>query len=172
MVALMNLRRVAIFSALAAAGAAVLAGAMTSGRGESAIVPMASAPAVELQGAELAEEIARLRDRLRPTSEPRLPARNLFRFGTLEKPAIDSVALDQPVMTASPALPPLKLVGIAEDPGTDGPVRTAILSGLGELFLAEEGETVALRYRVAQISSGGVVLTDLTDQTEIHLSFR
>ena len=28
-----------------------------------------------------------------------------------------------------PPLPPLKLVGIAEDPGADGPVRTAIIAG-------------------------------------------
>ena len=31
----------------------------------------------------------------------------------------------------------LKLVGLAEDAGPDGPVRTAIISGSGELFLVE-----------------------------------
>ena len=60
-----------------------------------------------------------------------------------------------------PAPPALKLSGIAEDATPDGLVRTAILSGFGQLFLAKEGDNVTERYRVVQISSDVVELTDL-----------
>ena len=45
-----------------------------------------------------------------------------------------------PATPPTPPPPPLKLVGIAEDAGADGPVRTAIISGDGQLFLVKEGD--------------------------------
>jgi hypothetical protein len=66
----------------------------------------------------------------------------------------------------------LKLSGIAEDETADGPVRTAILSGFGQLFLVKEGEAVAERYRVLRISSDVVELADLTEGHTIRLVLR
>jgi hypothetical protein len=67
---------------------------------------------------------------------------------------------------------PLKLEGLAEDRGDQGPVRTAIISGFGDIFLVKEGDHVTLRYTVAKISPDAVELTDLTDNTALRLALR
>jgi hypothetical protein len=87
-----------------------------------------------------------------------------------------------PVSVAAPArveapplpkpLPSLKLAGVAEDPGDDGPARTAIISGEGQLFTVKEGENVTTRYRVVKISADVVELLDLTDHTVRRLALR
>jgi hypothetical protein len=174
---MMNLKRTAIFGVLGAGCAAMLAGAMTTGRPDAVVSQPAGTRAVELQGAALGKEIARLRARLRPTVEPREPSRNLFEFGRSStsraprsrdvEPSVDPVPVTEPI-----APPPLKLVGLAEDTGADGPVRTAFISGLGDVFLAKEGDVLGARYQVTQISAMGVILTDLVDQTIIRLSIQ
>jgi hypothetical protein len=70
------------------------------------------------------------------------------------------------------ALPPLKLSGIAEDAGPDGPVRQAFINGGGELFMVKEGDTVTPRYRVAKISADVVELTDVIDNSVRRLALR
>src|SRR6185295_12851500 len=75
----MNLKRTATIVVGGAAIGAWLAGAATSNHG----IPPASfmpKPPIDLRGEELANEIARLQERLRPTSQPRQPGRNLFAF--------------------------------------------------------------------------------------------
>jgi hypothetical protein len=67
---------------------------------------------------------------------------------------------------------PLKLSGIAEDEMPDGVVRTAIISGLGQLFLVKEGDSFADRYRVLRVSSDVVELTDLVDGNVLRLALR
>jgi hypothetical protein len=174
----MNLKRTAIFGVLGAGCAAMLAGAMTTGRRDTAALPPTATRAVELQGAELGKEIARLRARLRPTVEPMQPSRNLFEFGASretgfsERSVRERPAEDAPAQVAVDVPPPLKLVGLAEDAGPEGPVHTAFLSGLGDVFLAKEGDVIAARYQVSRISALGVVLTDLTDQATIHLPLK
>ena len=69
-------------------------------------------------------------------------------------------------------LPPLKLAGIAEDAGPDGPVRIAIVSGEGQLFMVKEGETVTPRYRVTKISADVIELTDVVDNSVRRLALR
>jgi hypothetical protein len=66
--------------------------------------------------------------------------RNLFTFrararkhGASAGRAPAAAIVEAPVERA--ALPTLKLAGIAEDAGDDGPVRTAIISGDGQLFM-------------------------------------
>jgi hypothetical protein len=84
----------------------------------------------------------------------------------------------KPALTEAVAMPaplppsPLKLSGIAEDPGADGPVRTAIISGQGQLFLVKEGEMVTTRYRVAKISADGVELVDVGTNATLRLVMR
>jgi len=173
----MNLKRTATIGVVGGALAAWLASAATSNRPvpRPVVIPT---PPIDLRGAELADEIARLRERLRPTTTPNQPGRNLFTFraprpraaaAAIAVPASAAI-IDAPV--ARPALPPLKLAGIAEDSGPDGPIRTAIISGEGQLFMAKEGDEVTPRYRVAKISTDVVELTDLTDNSVRRLALR
>jgi hypothetical protein len=172
----MNLKRTASITCVGGALAAWLAGAATSNH--AGPPPIVDVPQpIDAKGAELAKEIARLHERLRPTSTPRQPGRNLFAFR-----AGLSRALPPPAPVAPPAIveapppapePPLKLSGIAEDADGDGaPVRTAIIAGDGQLFMVKEGENVTARYRVAKISTDVVELTDLTSGISRRLAMK
>ena len=165
----MNFKRTATVVVVAAVLIAWLAGAATP---KHPIPPPIVTPphAIDARGIELTNEIARLRDRLRPTTQPSQPRRNLFTFKAAAAPSIGLPGLRtaQPVIE-SPAAPitepPLKLAGLAEDTGPDGPDRTAIISGQGQLFMVKEGDQVTARYRVARISADAVELTDLDGGT-------
>jgi hypothetical protein len=171
----MKLKRTAKFAVLGAAVAAWLAAAVTSGgRGTPSIA--IKKPPVETDSAALASEIARLHDRLRPATIPRQPARNLFSYGTSKvQPSVAPPATHPALSEVAPARPapaPLKLSGIAEDEMPDGVVRTAIISGLGQLFLVKEGDSFADRYRVLRVSSDVVELSDLVDGNVLRLALR
>jgi hypothetical protein len=171
----MNLRRTTTIVLAGAAIGAWLAGAATSNHRIPAR-PISQPPAIEARGAELANEIARLQERLRPTSTPRQPGRNLFTFraGTPREPQpafAPPPALPE-AAPLTPALPSLKLAGIAEDTEADVPIRTAIISGEGQLYMVKEGEAVTPRYRVAKISADVVELVDLLDNSVRRLALR
>ena len=163
----MNVKRTATIVVVAAVLVAWLAGAAPSKR----VIPppiVTTPRAIDLRGIELTNEIARLHDRLRPTTTPTEGRRNLFAFGSAPA-AVPVPAPD--VRSALPAAveavrqnvgePALKLAGIAEDAGADGPERTAIISGNGQLFMVKEGDAVTARYRVIRISSDAVELGDM-----------
>lgn len=167
----MKWKRIATIGVVGGALAVWLAGAATSNR-RVIDTTIATPTPIELRGAALADEIAQLRERLRPVVEPQRPARNLFQFSS--RAAAPRTRVDPPAPALSelpappaPAAPPLKLVGIAEDPGPDGPVRTAIISGFGQLFFVKEGDSIAGRFRVQQLSGEVAELSDLADST-IH----
>ena len=175
----MNLKRTATIGVVGGALAAWLAAAATSGTRESADSPVLTRPPLDRSAATLESEISRLHDRLRPTATPRQPSRNLFSFVVPKPPpALPAPqeerrpALVEPESALRPTPPVLKLSGIAENATPNGLVRTAILSGLGQLFLVKEGETVTERYRVAKISSEVVELTDLTDGTVLRIALK
>jgi hypothetical protein len=155
--------------------AAWLAGAATSNRAvPDAIVPPA-AP-IDARGSDLANEIARLHERLRPSAAPRMPARNLFTFRDAAAAAPAAAPGPQPSAIVEAALPPadvlpdLKLSGIAEDPGPDGaPLRTAFISGGGQLLMVKEGDAAGDRYRVVKIGADAVELLDRTDNSTRRL---
>jgi hypothetical protein len=172
----MNVKRIVAIGAVGGALAAWLAAASTMLTQPAVETPVPRATGVELRGAALAAEITRLRERLRPTSAPELPSRNLFEFSRAAPARADSPAprdLAEAEAEAprppAPAAPLLKLVGMAEDPGPDGPVRTAIISGLGQLFLVKEGERVTSRYQVAKISGEAAEIRDLGDNSTVTL---
>jgi len=132
---------------------------------------------VDTKSEELATEIGRLRDRLRPTTTPRQPGRNLFRFHAapvahvpVAAPAPPPVDMPPP----GPAVVPMRLVGMAEDPGAepDSPVRIAFISVSGQLFNVKEGESILDRYRVTKITADVVELTDATDGSVRRLALR
>jgi hypothetical protein len=129
---------------------------------------------VEMRGAELAAEIARLRERLHPTVAPQTPSRNLFEFAARQSApgpaaaAPAAAAVEVPTSVITP--PPLKLVGIAEDEGPEGAIRTAIVSSSsGELFFAKPGDRLADRYLIAKISSEAAEVTDLANDSTFTL---
>jgi len=172
----MHVKRTATIVLVGGALAAWFAGAATSNRAlPPPIIPRAAT--IDARGAELAGEITRLHERLRPSTAPRTPGRNLFAFRAAPAPALPTAApraaiTELPLAASAAALPVLKLAGISEDPGDDGPVRQAFISAAGQLFIVKEGEPVTARYRVARISSEVVELTDLTDNTTRHLALR
>jgi hypothetical protein len=172
----MNLKRTTPIAVLGAALIAWLAGAATSNRP----IPPVSVfhqTTIEKRGAELAIEIERLHERLAPTAAPRTPGRNLFAFRAAARPPAPSPPeVSRPALTefkpAPLSLPSLKLSGIAEDPGADGPIRIAFIAGEGQLFMVKEGDAVTLRYRVAKISADVVELTDVNDNSIRRLALR
>ena len=139
----------------------MIAGAATSGvRRAAPIVTPPNTNAIELQGAELAAEVARLRERLQPADQPQQPARNLFQFSARalafvgRRPAA-------PAGAARGRRRPCRRrrsrsIGLADD-GADGR-RTAIISGFGDLFLVKDGDSITSRYRVIRIDADGVEL--------------
>ena len=171
----MSLKRIAALVLAGGALALWLASASTAGRPPAVdVVPRGPSP-VEIRGAQLAVEIARLRDRLHPTTPPQAPARNLFQFSrsTARGAAAAAIAVEpEPAALPAPAIatpPPLKLVGIAEDEGPGGAVRTAIISAFGELFLSKLGDRVTDRYQVAKISGEAAELIDLANDSTITI---
>ena len=172
----MSAKRVVLIGAAGGALAAWLAAASTMLTPRVVETPVRKTTAVELRGAALAAEITRLRERLRPTAAPQVPSRNLFEFSrTAPARAASPVLLELPAAEAprpAPEVPPLKLVGLAEDPGPQGPVRTAIISGFGQLFLVKEGERVTSRYQVAKISGEAVEISDLGDNSTLTLALK
>jgi hypothetical protein len=172
----MNLKRTVMLGAVGGAIAVWLAAAATSTttRRVAPIVP-ARTNVIDKSGAQLAVEIARLHERLRPSDTP-LQTRDLFRYAarsTAPRPApVLPEPLVQPTERSANVVSPLKLVGVAEDPSDAGPARTAIISGFGQLFLVKEGEAVTLRYRVARVSSDAVELTDVGDNSILRLALK
>jgi hypothetical protein len=175
----MNVTRTAVFGLSAAAVAALIAGATTSTTRRLEPLRAIDTKAVELKGAELDAEIARLRDHLRPTTAPSDSTRNLFQFGSRTVPPRAAIAAAPAaragnVPAPAPAAPPpaVTLVGIAQDGGADAPSRTAIISAFGELMILKEGQNIAYTYRVERIGADGVDLLVLKDGSTLHLPLK
>lgn len=157
--------------------AAWLSAAMTPSERARPALAVVATP-VDARGAELASEIARLHERLSPDATPAQPSRNLFRFraAAVRPLALATTKPSDPEPAASPAPAPeplaLKLAGIAEDPGPDGPVRTAIISSSGPLFLVKEGDSVTSSYRVVKIMADRVDLAGTRDGLVRHLDLK
>jgi hypothetical protein len=172
----MNLKRTTMIG-IGAALVAWFAGAATSNRPAAPPAIVRQTP-IEKRGAELAIEIERLHERLAPAIAPSAPGRNLFAFRAMAAravapaPAAPAAAAITESVAPPIALPPLKLSGIAEDAGDDGPVRQAFINGGGQLFIVKEGDTVTPRYRVAKISADVVELTDVIDNSIRRLALR
>src|SRR5262245_17968170 len=136
-----NYRRTATIALVGGALIAWLAGAATSIHPSSPLITRVPTTAVDERGAALASEVAKLHERLHPTAPPRQPARNLFTYRAAARPVAvpPPMAAPRPAiseaapMIAPSALPPLKLAGIGEDEGSDGPMRIAFISGEGQL---------------------------------------
>jgi hypothetical protein len=173
----MNVKRTAMIGVAAVALAVWISAATTSNVRTVVPVVPAKASVVDKSGAELAVEVKRLHERLRPSDTP-VHSRDLFRYagkGSASATAVVTAAPPAPAVQEqafAPLVAPLKLEGLAEDQGDQGPVRTAIISGFGDIFLVKVGDSVTSRYRVAKISPDAVELTDLSNNTPLRLALR
>jgi hypothetical protein len=178
----MNLKRTTIIFVGGAALAAWLSAAIAPSRPPVTPVVIAPAP-IDASSAGLAIEIARLRERLRPTPAPHNATRNPFLFKSPRRggaaslnpaPAATEITA---TITGGQNLARLTLAGIAEDPapGGDALVRTAIISGGGQLFLAKESDVVSdggESFTVTTISADSVELTSQRDGTTRRLDLK
>jgi len=172
----MKLKRAAMYSVALAALAAWWVSASTEPVQPAPVPTPPPMTAVEKQGASLAHEIFRLREQTRLVTEPQRPSRNLFRFATSPPPATAQPLSEVPAFAGRephgpPPPPALSLIGLAQDEGPAGTVRTAIISGGGNLFIVKEGEPVTPRFRVSRISGEVVELVD-TDGAFLRLALK
>src|SRR5688500_8730968 len=142
--------------------------AVSPNHGVPAQAPVASVrrPAIEKEptAEELTSQALRLRNRtgaaaLRPST------RNPFKYSSKRSAAPSAprersigAAAIAPAVPAAPVGPVLKLSGIAQKAGK----RTAIISGDGQVYLANEGDSVVGRYTVVTIDPEAVLLRDAT----------
>jgi hypothetical protein len=168
----MNITRTVILGVTGGALAAWLAADVTGTR-QIVVPPATRTSGVDARGADLAAEIARLHERLHPTAAPQQPARNLFEFrlngARTPAPAGGGIGIGidvAPAPAIEPAAAPepaFALIGVAEDAG----VRTAIISGQGQLFMVKDGDLVAERYRVMHVGADAVDL-----DPSLHLTLK
>jgi hypothetical protein len=110
------------------------------------------------------------------------PSRNPFRFGAPpprpSQPPVPGRSDDErPALSGRPLAPveapvPVRLVGVAGRRTPDGPSRSAILSGLGQVFVAGAGDLVAGRYRVTAVGEDAAELRDETTGQIVRLALR
>ena len=170
----MNARRTVWFGAASVAVATWLA-ASTAGpsRLASSVPPSRPAP-IDRYTETLHLEADRLHARIAPTATPTL-RRDLFRFSGERRAAAAPMRTAESEAAApvvAKVAPPLRLIGIAEDAGPDGPVLTAILSGLGDVFLVKPGDTIAGRFRVQAVSQEAVRVIESATDVETTLALR
>ncbi len=132
---------------------------------------------------EIQSQSDRLRTRLATVPRPEPSDRNPFSLqaSTPRVTRAPAAAATFEALATVPAEPiaepdPLTLSGIAEEALGDGktaaPVRTAVLSGLGDVFLARAGDTIASRYQVVLVGADAVELKDLTTGRTFRLGLR
>jgi hypothetical protein len=126
--------------------------------------------------ADVQAQATKLRERLAQAPAPEIHSRNPFSFAPAPSPRIARsvrAAAIVPPPVAEAVIPPLSLMGIAEDASPEGLHRTAIIGGANEaLFMVMEGETVAERYRVTSIGQDAVELQDVLTGAYRRLAMR
>lgn len=150
--------------------------------GESRLAPparfdAAATQAVVVQMQELNDEAERLGRRLAGVETFAEPERDPFRFVRASAPPAPapvpvSVA-PAAAVTPPPVLPPpFALSGIAEDRQGDVVVRTAVVTGSGELWLVKAGEKVEGKFEVTAVDADAVELIRADTGTTVRLTFR
>lgn len=169
-------------------GAGLLAAWLAAAASDRAPQP-AGAPASGPSPLDRAEQVARdieaqssrMRARLASAPRPQDSGRNPFVFEQRRalEPAAGVRLLPLPAAAdgadaADAVVEPLPftLNGIAEDGTGESAIRTAVLSGLGDIFLVRTGDSVANRYEVVAIDAASVELKDLTSGRSLRLSLR
>jgi hypothetical protein len=119
-------------------------------------------------------EVDRLHQRLSAPVTPMAPARNLFAFGSKAPVPREPVARLEalPAPPPMPQPPALTLVGLAEEAGPDGPIRTAIISGVGGLHFVRVGEAIVGGYRLTAIRDDSVEVSDAANAAPFQLRLK
>ncbi len=147
---------------------------------DSPAAPSARADLDAARADEVAAHTSRLRARL--ASMPARPGtlRTPFRFEPRARPVahIRRTVLREPEPLASEAAavaaarPELHLIGMAEDTVEGTSQRTAVVTGLNQVYLVKEGEQIAMRFLVKRIGADAIEIEDLADSTPIRLALR
>lgn len=137
---------------------------------------MAERQRTELVAASLRVETDRLRTVVDSETAPTPPSRNPFRF-EVPRPArvtrlVPLPAIELPPAPVRPPVPVLSLVGIAENATPEGPSRTAVVSGMGQLFLVKEGEQFGGMFRVLRVGTESLELLNTRDNVTIRMALK
>lgn len=155
--------------------------ATAAGTGRSADDSAQPAPAVRSAldpvVADIQTQAERLRVRLSAAPAPTDQPRNPFEFAPREpqRPGrrVSTFAPPpEPLPSPASARPVLSLLGIAEDGPANAPVRTAVIDGMGQLFLVKVGEKLTPRFRVERIGADAVEISDLEAGTTFRLGLK
>lgn len=135
------------------------------------------APGPDSVAVEVSAQAARLRSLMAQAPSPGTSARNPFSFA--ESRAARAASSSRAVVAAEDApaavapLPPLTLMGVAEETTSAGPRRTAVIGGDGDtIYMVGEGEAVGDRYRVTKIGVDAVELEDVVTKAYRRLALR
>jgi hypothetical protein len=173
-----------VHSLIRAVVAVVIVGAVAAwvlaSAGEAPALPdapdMRQAQADAERAAVVEASVARLRARLADMPARPEGTRNPFRFEGRARAArahaAETVVNDVQEVPAAPARPELRLIGMAEDLRDGLTERTAIVSGLNQVYLVKEGEQIAMRFLVTRIGADAVEVEDLVDGTPLTLGLR
>lgn len=167
----MSSRRVATLVGVCALVVVWLAAAAGTRPGQPAIqvAPRVAVSETDTMADDIQNQAERLRGRLDSAPKPHQSARNPFEFATRgAMPTAGHGADGDPVTSeAVPSVqrPPLTLIGVAEYRLPDGVRRTAVISGFGQLFFANEGETVTPRFRVTAVGADSIDVIDLSENS-------
>ena len=132
-------------------------------------VPPPAAETIQLDAlaAEVQAQAGRLREHLANAPAPRTDQRNPFSFGMRSTPAPRRSSTESRVAIApQPVIPVLSepmldLIGIAESPGSNGTVRTAMITDQQQdLIMVVVGQRILGRYDVVTIGDDAVELKD------------
>lgn len=114
-----------------------------------------------------------------PAAAPRASGRNPFTMASPARMTAPSEAerptaprVEEDIADIPPSVPLLTLIGIAERRDTSGVRRTAIVAGLGEVYLAAEGEAVTARYTVKSIGESLVELSERETGDVVRLALK
>jgi hypothetical protein len=121
---------------------------------------------------------ARLQAYLASVPDLAPPARDPFAFSrpaslaSGKRPGSSGAPAALPAAAAAVARLALTLAGIAEDGPADAPVRTAVISGLGQVFLVKEGESFGGRFEIVRLGPESALLRDRLDQSTFTLALK
>jgi Tfp pilus assembly protein PilP len=127
---------------------------------------------------EVSVQATRLHARMAQAPMPGANTRNPFAFNAshaarAESTVVHAASVDEPAPAFVAPLPPLTLMGVAEDSTAAGPKRTAIIGGDADtIYVVSEGDTVGERYRVTKIGADAVELEDTVTKGYRRLALR
>ena len=127
---------------------------------------------------EVGVQATRLHARMAQAPIPGTNSRNPFAFNVThatrpESALVHATAVDEPAPVFTAPLPPLTLMGVAEDTTPAGPKRTAVIGGDGDaIYMVSEGDAVGDRYRVTRIGADAVELEDVLTKGYRRLALR